>query len=309
MSPPRNIAAGPRGPVAADGEPLLRPLSPRSVIASLLLGMHPPRRRGRAAGAVVRAPGHRRGHDEGGPLPHGRGRRAADARRAVRAGRPAAAPPARPGLVAGPRPPPVGRPVGALVRPPWLPAGAGTGRAPPGRRGRPPGRASRRRVGSTGQPPARGHTTRRARDADRTGVRSGPVDRCPAPNPRRELFGLAAASSRARALLARLEPVTSALEHRDDSGLGEAFAVGAAALQQIRRDPLLPPALAGSDWPGAELRAAYSRYQAAFAAALAGWFAGGREDQRPSRRDLSARSARVSPPRVISPSAPRVTPL
>ena len=57
-------------------------------------------------------------------------------------------------------------------------------------------------------------------------------------------------------------------------GSGEAFALGAATLQQIRRDPLLPPVLAGSDWPGAELRAAYSRYQAAFAAALAGWFAG-----------------------------------
>ena len=42
MSPPRN-SKGPKGPVAADGEPLLRPLSPRSVIASLLLGMHPPR--------------------------------------------------------------------------------------------------------------------------------------------------------------------------------------------------------------------------------------------------------------------------
>jgi phenylacetic acid degradation operon negative regulatory protein len=88
-----------------------------------------------------------------------------------------------------------------------------------------------------------------------------------------ELFGLDDGASRARTLLARLAPVTSALEQGDLSRLGPAFSLGAATLQQVRRDPLLPPALAGPEWPGAELRSAYSRYQTAFAAALATWFA------------------------------------
>ena len=58
----------------------------------------------------------------------------------------------------------------------------------------------------------------------------------------------------------------------DPSDLAPAFALGAAALQQIRRDPLLPPELAGEDWPGVALRAAYQRYRAAFSAAVAAWF-------------------------------------
>jgi hypothetical protein len=89
-----------------------------------------------------------------------------------------------------------------------------------------------------------------------------------------ELFGLVEASSRAQTLLTRLRPVIAGLEAGDLSGLGPAFALGAATLQQVRRDPLLPPPLAGPDWPGGDLRAAYSRYQAAFEAAFATWFAG-----------------------------------
>jgi phenylacetic acid degradation operon negative regulatory protein len=97
-----------------------------------------------------------------------------------------------------------------------------------------------------------------------------------------ELFGLAEASSRARALLTRLRPVIAGLEAGDLSELGPAFALGAATLQQVRRDPLLPPALAGHDWPGGDLRAAYSRYQAAFAAAFATWFAAAVDGDRSS---------------------------
>ena len=97
-----------------------------------------------------------------------------------------------------------------------------------------------------------------------------------------ELFGLVEASSRARALITRLRPVIAGLEAGDLSDLGPAFALGAATLQQVRRDPLLPPALAGPDWPGGDLRAAYSRYQAAFTAAFAAWFAGAEGTDRAS---------------------------
>ncbi len=272
MSPPRN-SKGPRGPVAADGEPLLRPLSPRSVIASLLLGMHPPRARG---ALLVRWCAHL-GIAEGttrvalsrmveaGELRTRDGRYELAGR--LRRRQPGQDWSLAPGLL-----PWDGQWVLWFVRPGSRPAPA---RAEL-RRAAAAARLAELRDGVWGRPanlpPEATPPVALETLTEQAWVWSGrPV---PGSEPSPELFGLAAASSRARALLARLEPVTSALEHRDDSGLGEAFAVGAAALQQIRRDPLLPPALAGSDWPGAELRAAYSRYQAAFAAELAGWFAG-----------------------------------
>ncbi len=269
MSPPRNSALG-----APDAEPLLRPLSPRSVIASLLLGMHPPRAR---AALLVRWCAHL-GIAEGttrvalsrmleaGEL------RARDGRYEL-AGRLRRRQPGQDWSLAPASLPWDGEWVLWFVRP-------GSRRAPARaelRRAAAAARLAELRDGVWGRPanlppeatPPAALETLTEQASDWSGRPA------PGSEPAPELFGLAAASARARTLLGRLEPVTSALEHGDGSGLGEAFALGAATLQQIRRDPLLPPALAGADWPGAELRAAYSRYQAAFAAALAGWFAAG----------------------------------
>ena len=84
-------------------DPLPRPLTPRSVIASLLLGIHPPRLRGallvRWCGLLGIAEGTTRvalsRMVDAGEL--------TTRRRPLRAGRPAAGPPGRPGLVAGAR--------------------------------------------------------------------------------------------------------------------------------------------------------------------------------------------------------------
>ncbi len=165
MSPPRNIAIG-----APDAEPLLRPLSPRSVIASLLLGMHPPRAR---ATLLVRWCAHL-GIAEGttrvalsrmveaGELP------ARDGRYEL-AGRLRRRQPGQDWSLAPASLPWDGEWVLWFVRPGSRPAPAPRG-APPGRRGRPPRRAPRRGLGAAGQPPSRGHATRHARDPDRAGV-------------------------------------------------------------------------------------------------------------------------------------------
>ena len=82
------------------------------------------------------------------------------------------------------------------------------------------------------------------------------------------LFAPAAWATRARVLHDKLQVVTDALDAGDDDALPSGFVVGAAALQHARRDPLLPPSLLAPDWPGADLRAAYRRFQTAFAASL-----------------------------------------
>ena len=103
------------------------------------------------------------------------------------------------------------------------------------------------------------------------------------------LFDLPAAEARSLHLLDTLEQLTTGLEAGELSLLGPAFASGAAALQQIRRDPLLPPELSGAGWPGNALRSAYARYQAAFAAAVTEWFNGQNERETPPLPDRPGR--------------------
>ena len=77
---------------------------------------------------------------------------------------------------------------------------------------------------------------------------------------------------RARQLTTRLRDVTARLG-REEGGLeAGAFIVGAAALVHVRADPLLPEMLLPSDWCGGELRDAYARYRSAFGDATAAWF-------------------------------------
>ena len=83
-----------------------------------------------------------------------------------------------------------------------------------------------------------------------------------------ELFSPAAWAARTDAIVERLVAVTDAIASGDDDALATGFVVGAAALQQARRDPLLPAALLPSSWPGDALRESYSRFQRAFAASI-----------------------------------------
>ncbi|MGZ6964241.1 MAG: PaaX family transcriptional regulator C-terminal domain-containing protein [Acidimicrobiia bacterium] len=77
---------------------------------------------------------------------------------------------------------------------------------------------------------------------------------------------------RAEALATRLAQLTDDLAGREAQLVADAFVAGAAALRHIGGDPLLPAALLPPDWPGSALRAEYSRYQRAFDATARAWF-------------------------------------
>lgn len=79
---------------------------------------------------------------------------------------------------------------------------------------------------------------------------------------------------RAGTLRARLAGVTDALATGDHTPVADAFVAGAAALRHIGGDPLLPPELLPPGWPGEALRDQYARYQRAFDAAARAWFRG-----------------------------------
>ena len=86
------------------------------------------------------------------------------------------------------------------------------------------------------------------------------------------LFDLPAWAATARQLLGELDHTEGALERRDASALGETFVIAAATTRHLTLDPLLPPQLLPNDWPGDELRRRYDAYQANFAATWRDWY-------------------------------------
>src|SRR5262245_60592188 len=79
-------------------------------------------------------------------------------------------------------------------------------------------------------------------------------------------------TDRARMLGRRLDAATDAVDASDGAAIADAFVVGAAALAHVRADPLLPAELCGRKWPGEQLRDGYRVYRSAFAEAVRGWF-------------------------------------
>jgi phenylacetic acid degradation operon negative regulatory protein len=63
-----------------------------------------------------------------------------------------------------------------------------------------------------------------------------------------------------------------ALDRRDPTALADGFVASAGVLRHLQADPLLPAELLPARWPGAELRAEYDRYDAAYRATLRAWF-------------------------------------
>lgn len=88
----------------------------------------------------------------------------------------------------------------------------------------------------------------------------------------RRLFDPASWATRARLLRRRLTESTAALDPERSDRIAPAFVVGAAALAHVRADPLLPIELCGSGWPGDALRRAYYDYQVAFDETARKWF-------------------------------------
>ena len=93
----------------------------------------------------------------------------------------------------------------------------------------------------------------------------------PAPDPA-DLWDLATWSVDARAIQAELTDLLPRLEAGDTSALGVGFVTSAAVLRLLQRDPLLPPVLQPAGWPGEDLRRAYDRYDQAYRAVWTGWF-------------------------------------
>jgi phenylacetic acid degradation operon negative regulatory protein len=89
-----------------------------------------------------------------------------------------------------------------------------------------------------------------------------------------ELWDIDGWAATARRLRAALDQLIGDLEGHDISALSPAFVVSAAALRHFQADPLLPPALLPDDWPGAALRHDYERYDRAFKALWRAWFSG-----------------------------------
>jgi phenylacetic acid degradation operon negative regulatory protein len=61
-------------------------------------------------------------------------------------------------------------------------------------------------------------------------------------------------------------------ELADPAALAPGFVLSARALRHFQADPLLPPALLPTDWPGARLRATYEHYDARFKASWSDHF-------------------------------------
>jgi phenylacetic acid degradation operon negative regulatory protein len=77
---------------------------------------------------------------------------------------------------------------------------------------------------------------------------------------------------RAEVLAGRLEQTVDGLDAAGEGAIADAFVAGAAALRHIGADPLLPAELLPSDWPGRALRDGYARYRREFDHVARGWF-------------------------------------
>jgi phenylacetic acid degradation operon negative regulatory protein len=83
------------------------------------------------------------------------------------------------------------------------------------------------------------------------------------PPPVAELWSLGDWAERARVLLAAMAETRPSGDHP-----GPSFRLAAAVVRQLRDDPLLPEDLLPADWPGPALRSTYDAYEGAFQAAL-----------------------------------------
>lgn len=86
------------------------------------------------------------------------------------------------------------------------------------------------------------------------------------------LFALDDWATTARLLQRELDRTVAALERRDPTALGETFIIAAATTRHLTIDPLLPDELLPNGWPGRTLRNAYDAYQDHFSATWRDWY-------------------------------------
>jgi len=86
------------------------------------------------------------------------------------------------------------------------------------------------------------------------------------------LWDLPAWKSRADELRTELDAIVGSLERGDTDALAPGFVLSAAVLRHLLADPLLPPELLPDGWSGDALRLDYDRYDDAFKALWRDWF-------------------------------------
>lgn len=87
-----------------------------------------------------------------------------------------------------------------------------------------------------------------------------------------QLWDLSAWSEDASTLRKELGRLVDALESGDLDALAPAFVLSAAVLRHFQSDPLLPTDLLPADWPGPALRSDYDRYDTAFKTLWRTWY-------------------------------------
>lgn len=110
--------------------------------------------------------------------------------------------------------------------------------------------------------------------------RSRPVDAASTAALAHELFDLDSWAHTAGVLVAAVEGTSEAITADPDLPLSVPFHVAAAALRHLGNDPLLPAPLLPCGWPGTALRSAYDALDAVHGRHLRQFFAGVREVRR-----------------------------
>ena len=93
----------------------------------------------------------------------------------------------------------------------------------------------------------------------------------PVPDPT-QLWDLAGWAAAATALRAEMAGLLVGLDAGDPAGLADGFVTSAAVLRHLQADPLLSPDLLPEAWPGDALRTDYDRYDVAYRTVLRTWF-------------------------------------
>jgi phenylacetic acid degradation operon negative regulatory protein len=86
------------------------------------------------------------------------------------------------------------------------------------------------------------------------------------------LWDLDGWASRSRDLSAAMARAAGPLDEGDLSRLGDAFVLAASVLRHLLADPLLPDELLPDDWPGSSFRADEQLFDRTFTAAWRAWF-------------------------------------
>lgn len=91
-------------------------------------------------------------------------------------------------------------------------------------------------------------------------------------------FALDDWAATAEALVAEMEAFQGALDRADVTALPETFQIAAHTLRLLVADPALPAALQPEAWPAEKLRATFDRFDASFKATWRAWYRAFRDD-------------------------------